>query len=455
MDENALKQEGRTGEIKLLRRLNKYEFAVEIRVMREGLNNNKWDYRNLREHYKTFLGQPILIAYVGTKIGDGHNMRTVRLPDGGVEYTFVDGTAERIIGTLSENEDDFRLEESGGELWMIAKGRIFSFYAREAVEKIIDTGSMDVSAETEIYEENIGENGVEIFENWAGLGVTILGDDVPPAIPGARIKAMSVRDDVEGMKLRAASLLREDNAAPDNEKKKGVNDSMNKRKIALLQKMFPGYTVLGGSEDGMKVCLLNNETMQPAGYIFKDEADKSGVVAERICGMSASTVFKFGEEEIAFDFEQIADGLMAKLVAANSDIQAKDAKIAELEAKVKEQHETEMKRRVSDAKKAVMNRLDALNKDRDERCAYSKQLAEEVCAKCESGCFNECMNEKDEWCGDKMAVMELEAACAREQERMDNENAEKAKKSVSWNTLIPDHANNENDTQALLNWVNG
>jgi hypothetical protein len=311
---------------------------------------------------------------------------------------------------------------------------------------------MDVSAETEIYEESVGENGVEIFEKWAGLGVTILGDDVPPAIPGARIKAMSVRDDVEGMKLRAASLLREDSAAPDNEKKKGVKFSMNKRKTALLQKMFSGYTVLGGSEDGMKVCLLNNETMQPAGYVFTDEADKSGVVKERICGMSASTVFKFGEEEIAFDFEQIADGLMAKLVAANSDIQAKDAKIAELEAKVKEQHETEMKRRVSDAKKAVMNRLDALNKGRDERCAYDKKLAEEGCAKCESGCFNECM-EGCEWCGDKMAVMELEAACAREQERMDNEKL--SKKTMSWNNLVPDPTHNENDTQALLNWVNG
>ena len=103
MDENTLKSEGRTGSVRLLRRLNKYEFAVEIRVMREGLNNNKWDYRNIREHYLTFLGQPILIAYVGKKVGDGHNLRTVRMPDGSVEYTFMDGTAERIIGTLSEN----------------------------------------------------------------------------------------------------------------------------------------------------------------------------------------------------------------------------------------------------------------------------------------------------------------------------------------------------------------
>ena len=62
MAENALKNEGRTGSVKLLRQLNQYEFAVEIDIMREGLNNNKWDYRNLNEHYLSFLGQPILIA---------------------------------------------------------------------------------------------------------------------------------------------------------------------------------------------------------------------------------------------------------------------------------------------------------------------------------------------------------------------------------------------------------
>ena len=49
MGETDIQREGRTGSVKLLQRLNKYEFLVEIRVMREGLNNNKWDYRNLRE----------------------------------------------------------------------------------------------------------------------------------------------------------------------------------------------------------------------------------------------------------------------------------------------------------------------------------------------------------------------------------------------------------------------
>jgi hypothetical protein len=454
--EIALMNEGRTGSVKLLRRLNKYELAVEIRVMREGLNNNKWDYRNLPDHYKTFLGQPILIAYVGKKIGDGHNMRPVRLPDGGVEYTFMDGTAERIIGTISENETDLRLEEIDGNLWMIAKGRIFAFYAREAVEKIRVTGTMDVSAETEIYEAETGENGVEIFTNWAGLGVTILGDDVPPAIPGARIKAMSVSDDLRDMNLRVASLLREADESPRSKTTdKGVKRTMNKRELAQIQKRFPGYTVLNASDDGMRVCLTSNETGMPCGYVYKDQEDMAHVFPERVAPMRVNAVFVFdSENQCEVDMEAITDGLNARLIAANEANETKDERIKELEEKVTAMEAQEQARRKSDAKKAVMSRLDVLNKNRDERCAYSKALAEEVCAKCESGCFNECMNEKGEWCGDAEAVKQLEALCARAQEQMDEETADKKRRVMSWNSInLREDGKPENNLDSLMDWV--
>ena len=457
MEENALKSEGRTGSIRFLRQLNKYEFAVEIQVMREGLNNNRWDYRNLREHYLSFLGQPILIAYVGKKIGDGHNMRQVRLPDGSVEYTFTDGTAERIIGTISENEEDLRLEEINRNLWMFAKGRIFAFYARETVEKIRATGAMDVSAETEIFSAEQAEDGVEIFNNWAGLGVTILGDDVPPAIPGARIKAMSVSDDVRGMNLRAASLRQKEDESSGNNDAKGVKAKMNKRDIARLQAMFTGYTVLTTSEDGMKVCLMSNEDGTPSGYTFTGEADKGGIVPERIYPVTATLSYRIGEEDVPVELDKITDELSAKLVTANAENKQMTAKIAELEEKVRDMESKETARRISDAKKAVMNRLDILNRNRDERCAYSKELADEVCAKCESGCFNECVNEKGEWCGDETAVMQLEALCVRAQEKMDEQTAEKKKNTVSWNAVesIKHGIENDesNDANALLDWL--
>lgn len=55
--------------------MNKYEFAVELEVMREGMNRNRWNYRNMQDNYLTFLGTPILVAYVNGQVGDGHNMR--------------------------------------------------------------------------------------------------------------------------------------------------------------------------------------------------------------------------------------------------------------------------------------------------------------------------------------------------------------------------------------------
>ena len=169
--------------------------------------------------------------------------------------------------------------------------------------------------------------------------------------------------------------------------------------------------------------------------------------------MAVNCKFAFDEENaVEIELGQITDMLSGKLIAANADNEAKDKKIAELEAKVKDMEAKELARRVSDAKKAVMNRLDALNRDREERCAYSKKLAEEVCARCESGCFNECMKD-GEWCGDQMAVMELEAACAREQEKIDKANADKAKKAVSWNAINLGGEQADSDAEALLAWV--
>ena len=64
-------------------------------------------------------------------------------------------------------------------------------------------------------------------------------------------------------------------------------------------------------------------------------------------------------------------------------------------------------------------------------------------------------NEKGEWCGDEAAVMQLEAMCAREQEKQDKAAAEKAKKAISWNNMLPpEGADADNDIGSLMAWVN-
>lgn len=182
------------GQLRVLQRVGEYEFAVELDIMRDGVNKNGWDYRNLEAHYKTFAGTPILIAYIGRQVGDGHNSEEVIDPATGQRYrSYMGATCERIVGMVSEDEGDITLLAQGGHTWIRAKGRIWTFYAPEVTEKIVRTGRMEVSAETNVLEEH-KEGNIDVFTKWAGLGVTILGDAVAPAIPGASIRALAAME---------------------------------------------------------------------------------------------------------------------------------------------------------------------------------------------------------------------------------------------------------------------
>lgn len=440
-----------SGTLKVLQRLNRYTFAVEVAVIREGLNVNRWDYRNLDNYWNTFIGQPILIAYVGGKIGDGHNMRETITAEGDRVYTFTDGTAERIIGTLSEDEKDFRVEERGGNKWLIAKGKIYTFYAREAVEKIVATGAMDVSAETDVFRTESGPNGSDIFTEWAGIGVTILGDDVPPAIPGARIKALkTLREDVEGLRLRAASLIREEeaeSAAPPENTKKGVKKPMDKREIARLQPMFEGYTVLGG--DGLHVCLMNNADFSLAGYTFNPDDGADVVVPDRIKRMSAETSFAFGEDKVDLDVYCVLDDVSARLMAANADNEKKAARIEELEGQIRSMQDKEHARRIDAAKSAVNAKLREMNACRVSAEQFNADLAEKVCGMVDSGKFLE--DEEDgKWCGDRNAVSCLLSLCMEEQTRIDHEKAQRTMRSNSWEDMLGIEKNAPADNEDKL-----
>lgn len=182
-------------------------------------------------------------------------MRKTRDPrTGETYYTFTDGTAERIVGAINEAKEDLSLRERDGETWIVAKGRLFSFYAPELVGKIVRTGRMDVSAETEVRGE-IGHDGdVEVYRDWIGIGVTILGDDVDPAVPGARIAALSsMEGEFQELKLRAAALR----SGTTEKTKKGVENHMNKQAIARLSSKFEGYRIVALSEDGKTVGMVD------------------------------------------------------------------------------------------------------------------------------------------------------------------------------------------------------
>ena len=423
-----------SGTLKVMQRLNEYEFGVELWVMREDENRNKWSYQNLAEYYKTFVGQPILVAYVGQVVGDGHNMAKRRDPETGEEYySFMDGTAERIVGTLSEDERDFTLVERDGHTWLKAKGRLFEFYAPELVEKIRRQGTMEVSAETNVTESH-KEGDVDVFTKWTGLGVTILGDRVSPAIPGASIaKLAAMQEEFKSLKLKAASLH---TAAEGSGKinKKGLKRSMNKQMMESVQTKFPNHKLIALSEDGMSVGLLD-ASGNLFSYTFNAE-DNGEVMESRIAPCAAHIVLSAGEVELNADVADVVAYTVSAAKTENGEIKQLSEELNAAKEQIRAMQEAESKRRLSVCKATAKATLEAFNANRKEK--LSEDALKDINENIESGVYANSCDKDGVWLGEKMVRSAVLAVCGEAVMEADRKAAESRKSAFAWNNAKGD-----------------
>lgn len=406
------------GVLKVLQQDNDLLYSVEIEVMRGGKNRNNWDYRNVKQYADTFKGMPILTAYVYGKIGDGHNMDERVDKDGQRYYSTMSPTAERIVGMIGEGEDDIRVEERNGEEWIIARGKLWRFYHKELVDKIASQGRMSVSAETEVFEMK-KESSTEVYTNWRGLGVTILGDDVPPAIPGANVKALSeMRDEFEKMKIRAAQLI---NAG----KNEGVKTRMNKNQLAELQKKFgEGCRVLAA--DNTHVCLLKNG--DPCTYVFENENET--IVPEHFQSVQVNAVYVMSDgTQMDVDISVYNAQIEKLLSETEATLKHMEKRAEEAEAKVLKMQESEKNRRISAVKNALHSRLAELEAEMGIKGC--EELCETLCGKANE--YAEEEDENGEFCGDEKACAALDAFCMDKMMNAAKEKRANEKKTLAWN----------------------
>ena len=145
-----------TGQLRVMETANPKLYAVEIMALNSEINRNNWRYVNLEQHLNEFLDIPILTAYVmgGQVIGDGHNYNMKRDPKTGEEYaSFTASDAERIVGWIPKDQSNVRLEVVDGVEWVIVKGNLWAWYAKELVDQIARQGRMEVSIETLVTDE--------------------------------------------------------------------------------------------------------------------------------------------------------------------------------------------------------------------------------------------------------------------------------------------------------------
>ena len=327
-------------------------FYVEIRALKPGVNRNQWDFtlEGIRKNGKSFVGQPLLIAYKGDKIGDGHNFDyTVDPLTGEIQADFRGAEAERIVGETT----DTRIEEQVGETWLVLSARIWRYYAQQLVDYIIDNKAMDVSVEVEVADGyEVREDGVEVFTEWTGLGVTILGQGVTPAVEGARLRALAASEQYKEMRLIAASYV-----PTIHGNSKGGQQNMNKKNLAVA---FSEYgKLLGLSADGKYASVLRNDGT-PALYPLADFNEKDGIIPSKFIGASivlSAEIAGEGDatETVVCSAEGIIETAQAEAETAKAEAEkCKEECEKKCEAATKELEEA--KTRIADLEKAESER---------------------------------------------------------------------------------------------------
>lgn len=386
------------GVLRVLSQDKDLNYEVELTVLRSGVNRNKWDYRNVARYANTFLGTPILCAFPDGQIGDGHNMREYKDRDGNTRYSFLSPTAERIVGTIYDDPASVWTEEREGETWIMARGKLWRFYNPELVDKIADQGKMEVSAETDI-KDSRKDGDIDIFEVWKGLGVTILGDLVDPAVPGANIKAFAALHE-RFNQLKAASYHKNNS--------KGVRKLSKKTLLKELSKKFEGYHILGFNDSGTKILMLNSD-FTPCAYEFQD-ADHGVVIPERITPIILNASYAFNEtERVEVDCGDMVAEMTResaeKAETAAKECEAAKTKLADCKAQLTAMTERENARRMKSCEDAVTARLE----EAVQNLSMDRALADDVLADVKAGKYMNSVDADGNFIGDQLAVSALTA----------------------------------------------
>lgn len=375
------------GVLKLLAEERGLKQKVELWLLNSEVNRNNWKYVNLEAHRALFAQTPILVAYVGTQIGDGHNFDRIRNEDGTITETFMSATAERIVGYF-DNENDIRLEERDGKTWIVGTGFIWTWYARELVAKLKKQGleGMAISIET-LIEEYYKENSVEVFTKYQILGTTILGDDVEPAVADANIRVLSAIgvDEMRKLTLRVASAQVE---SPQKNTK-----GEQKMNIKDIEPKFSGYKVLALNNNN--VAILSEQ-----GELFINsvsEENEDITIGENAAPDSINIVS--GDATIAVNASELLGAYKEKIATLSASLDKANEALKVYEDAAKESKAT-------DIRDAIANRIKTNSADfsvdipenicddmlTDERIAELVELEDGIAA-AERECDLRCMNE--------------------------------------------------------------
>lgn len=451
-----------TGQLKVLESNNRFILPVEIKALNSLPNRNNWQYINLEQHLKDFSNIPILTAYLfnGAVVGDGHNFDEKRDPETGERFvSFTAADAERIVGWVGDNSA--RLEMIDGVEWVVLKSNLWQWYSRELCEKIARQGSMEVSIETLVTKEHM-EGDIAVEEEYIILGVTVLGDDVAPAVAGADISIRSqrhlseIRDAMKEEILKAASYI-EGKSKETVQEKINLNERVTKltyfsrKQCAELSKRFDGYTVIAAAQDEkvIRVALMSDNgdiakydmnSIDETIAVERIKACEGTVTFDADCGDNCDNAEDNCDNALSCNLSEtlaIMNEVVSKANAAREAVEAELQKANEsltaAMGTIADMRNAENARRVQSAKDVAKRTLSAFNAN--SAFEVPEALLDAVNKDIDGGMYTERVNAEGAWIGETEVEQRVKAICADEQQKFNQANAEKGKKTFIWETL--------------------
>lgn len=421
------------GQLRVCSSDDKKNYKVKLMLLNEKVNRNNWQYTRVAEHAREAEDIPLLYSVVGNKIGNSHDFEVVTDEKGNQYASFIGAESEHPYGWLPSVVDghpNARMETIDGVEWLTATAYLPSFYNTEMIKELEKNGGqMPISIETLVSKFHM-DGDVEVEDEYSIVGVTILGVTTTPAVAGANIRKLALKEgQLKELKLRVASLISADsNNEPQTQQKstKGVGKSMKILNLDDIRDKFEGYTVLGCN--GLSVALLSDEG-RTFKYTFQENEDT--VVPSRIEAVAVNSVFGEGDGAVTVSAEQLIGTEKSQLNAAKAALEKEVQKNAELTAKLNKMEEQETARRKEAVKAAIKSRL----ADNKHDCGYD--LPDTLC---DSLMTDECIgkyagmvDEHGAFCGEKQAMCDVDALCMDE---IRKENKAKAKNNgFKWSNI--------------------
>ena len=172
---------------------------LKIYVMHDGLNYNNsfFSLESMESAKESIKNIPILAFSKVDEDGNmdfgGHEMELVVTGDNEIKFRYLG----RPIGVIPAENNNYQHIEQDGRNYVTVDGYVWKDYANEALDILEKDKKKHQSMEINVVdgEWNEEKNYYEIKE-YTYAGITLLGDDVEPAMEGAKAEVYTIKDKV-------------------------------------------------------------------------------------------------------------------------------------------------------------------------------------------------------------------------------------------------------------------